>query len=291
LNVGVRIALLGAGRTAAHLGLALAAVGQPVRALGARDADKARPLAAALGLPVLGPAEAAVAADWVFLCVRDAAIEPLCAQLPWRAGQLVLHCSGATELSALNMARLAGAAVAGFHPLQLMADPLPSSADAQRAFHGIRIGIEAEGPGREALDQLAQALGATPLHLQAGQRARYHAAANAAASALLAPLDLAARQAAEALGCSAEQAWAALAPLAEGTLRAARARGLDGALSGPLARGDAAVLQAHLQALAGGDAGLYRALMQALLPLAAQRVDAAALEGLVRALDRAADPS
>lgn len=286
-----RIALIGAGRTAAHLGLALAGVGQPVQALGARDADKARPLAAALGLPVLGPAEAAAAAEWVFLCVRDAAIEPLCAQLPWRAGQLVLHCSGATELNALDAAKAAGAAVAGFHPLQLMADPLPSSADALRAFKGIRIGIEAEGSWRTELDALAAALGATPLHLQAGQRARYHAAANAAASALLAPLDLAARQAAEALGCSTEQAWEALAPLAEGTLRAARARGLAGALSGPLARGDAAVLQAHLQALAGGDAVLYRVLMQALMPLAAQRLEPEALDGLLRVLDRAAGPS
>ncbi|MBH9575278.1 DUF2520 domain-containing protein [Inhella proteolytica] len=286
-----RIALIGAGRTAAHLGLALAALGQPVQALGARDAEKARPLAMALGLPVLSPAEAVAAADWVFLCVRDAAIEPLCAALPWRAGQLALHCSGATELSALAAARAAGAAVAGFHPLQLMADPLPSPEAALQAFAGIRIGIEADAPWREALDALAGTLSAQPLHLQAGQRARYHAAANAAASSLLAPLDLAARQAAQALGCTPEQAWEALAPLAQGTLRAAQARGLAGALSGPMARGDVAVLAAHLQALQGRDAELYRGLMQALLPLAAQRLAPDALEPLIRALDRAAGPS
>ncbi|MBB5206056.1 putative short-subunit dehydrogenase-like oxidoreductase (DUF2520 family) [Inhella inkyongensis] len=279
-----RIALIGAGRTAAHLGQALIGVRRPAVALGARSAERAGPLAQALGLAVLSPAAAAQAADWVFLCVRDADIAPLCASIPWRADQLVLHCSGATELDALAAAQAAGAQVAGFHPLQLMANPLPTAAEAAQAFMGIRIGIEAGPDARLELEALVLALGAQPLHLQAGQRARYHAAANAAASALLAPLDLASRQAAQALGCTPDQAWAALAPLAEGTLRAARARGLAGALSGPMARAEVAVLSAHLQALAGPDEGLYRALMQALLPLATQRVGAAQAQGLVAVL-------
>lgn len=286
-----RLALIGAGRAAAHLGLALQAAGQPIAALGARDGARAAPLGAAMRLQVQEPAAAVQAADWVFLCVHDAAIAPLCAALPWRADQLVIHLSGATELAALDTARACGAAVAGFHPLQLMAAPLPSPAQAVQAFAGIHVGIEAVAPWRDALDALAQRLGATPLHLRAGQRARYHAAANAAASALLAPLDLAARQWALALGLSPAQAWAALAPLAEGTLRAARERGLAGALSGPLARGDDAVLAAHVQALQGQDGVLYRALMHALLPLAAEHLTPQAQARLLRALDPDAAPS
>lgn len=279
----VRIALIGAGRAAAHLGLAL---GSAVVALGARDATRAAPLAQALGLPVLDSAQAAAAADWVFLCVRDAEIAAVCASLAWRPDQLVLHVSGATSLAALAAARQAGAAVAGFHPLQLMADPLPTREQARLAFQGVRIGIEADEPWRVQLDALAIGLGAQPLHLKGGERARYHAAANAAASALLAPLDLAARQCAQALGTSPEEAWQALAPLALGTLRAASQRGLAGALSGPIARADADVLSAHLRALSGTDGALYRELMLALLPLATERIDAAqrvALETLLRA--------
>lgn len=277
-----RIALIGAGRAAAHLGLALQAQGQAIAAIGARDLKRAAALATALGLSACGPARAAAAADWVFLCVRDAEIASLCAGLPWRADQLVLHLSGATPLAALAAARQAGAAVAGFHPLQLMADPLPTPDQARLAFEGVCIGIEAEAPWRAQLDALALCLGARPLHLQGGERARYHAAANAAASGLLAPLDLAARHCAQALGTSPEEAWRALAPLALGTLRAATQRGLAGALSGPVARADAEVLAAHLQALGGGaDAALYRQLMQALLPLAAGRLDAVQREALL----------
>jgi len=80
-----RLALIGAGRAAAHLGLALQAAGQPIAALGARDGARAAPLGAAMRLQVQEPAAAVQAADWVFLCVHDAAIAPLCAALPWRA--------------------------------------------------------------------------------------------------------------------------------------------------------------------------------------------------------------
>jgi predicted short-subunit dehydrogenase-like oxidoreductase (DUF2520 family) len=273
----LRISLIGAGRVAAHLGLALQAIGRAPTLLGARDAAKALPLADRLGLSVCNPV-AAMDADAVFLCVRDEAIAPLAAALPWQ-GQLAVHLSGATPLDALQPA----AHRAGFHPLQLFASPLPRAEDALAAFQGVRIGIEADEPAR--LMALARALGAVPLALEGAQRTRYHAAANLGASGLLAPLHEACTQWAAVMGVSDAEAWAALQPLAAGTLRAAGARGLVGALSGPLARGDVAVLAAHLAVLP--DARFYRQLMAALLPLAEQggRLDAsqtAALRALLR---------
>ncbi|MFY8017222.1 MAG: NAD(P)-binding domain-containing protein, partial [Inhella sp.] len=59
----MRIALIGAGRLAAHLALALQAIGRSPIALGARDAARAAPLARALGLPVSEPAQAIQGAD------------------------------------------------------------------------------------------------------------------------------------------------------------------------------------------------------------------------------------
>ncbi len=273
------IALIGAGRLAAHLGLALQAIGRAPVHLGARDADRAAPLARQLGLPVVAPA-AALQADWVFVCVRDDAIAPLCATLPW-AAQLALHASGATELDALAPAHRR----AGFHPLQLFADPLPAPEAARAAFAGISIGIEA-GDDFDALQQLALDLGAQPLRLAAGQRARYHAAANLAASGLFAPLQRAVELWSGALDLPQQAAWAALQPLAAGALRAASQQGLAAALSGPMARGDASVLARHLQALDGDAAEpLYRELMRSLLGLAAQRLDAERLSALRELLD------
>lgn len=245
--------------------------------LGARDAARAQPLADALGLKPVLPAQA-LAADWVFVCVRDDAIAPLAASLPW-SGQLALHTSGATELDALAPA----AERAGFHPLQLFAELLPSPDAARQAFAGISIGIESGAAQGQALTELAEALGARPLQLRAGQRARYHAAANLAASGLFAPLRQASRLWAEALSLDETRAWSALQPLAAGALRAAQQQGLAAALSGPVARGDIAVLEGHLQALRGDAAqALYLAVLEELIALAEQagRLDASALQGL-----------
>lgn len=280
----MRVGLIGAGRTAAHLALALQAAGQPLVALGARQPERAAALAQQLGLAVCEPQEVLDKAELVLLAVRDEAIAPVAAALPWSARHLAVHLSGATPLTALAPAPRR----AGFHPLQLFADPLPSQEAAAQRWQGVRVGIEAADADYPVLADLARGLGGVPLRLQGGQRAAYHAAANLAASALLAPLHAACEVWGGALGLSTDQAWQALQPLAEGALQAARQRGLVGALSGPVARGDASVLAAHLSALPAAQVEMYRVLMRALLPLAARtgRVggdDLARLEALLGA--------
>ena len=294
-----RFALLGTGRVATTLaplflraGHALTVAGRdPARAQALRDRARVRAAAAAhpagtapgptTAVPDcrLAPAhaEAVAAADWVWLAVPDDAIAPLAATLPWRAGQTVLHLSGATPLEALAPARAAGASVAGFHPLQLFADPDV----AEAALPGSRVALEVEGDPAvaPALDALARALGLRPLHLPPGRRALYHAAAGYAASFLL-PALAEAQALWAAAGLPEDEAMAALLPLARGTLDAVAARGVAGALSGPLARGDAGVVARHLAALSALDPardGLYRELARRQLPLgeAAGRLDAA----------------
>jgi predicted short-subunit dehydrogenase-like oxidoreductase (DUF2520 family) len=188
---------------------------------------------------------------------------------------LALHCSGATPLDALAPAP----AAAGFHPLKLLAG------DAGLA--GAHVGIEADAVHRPALEALALSLGLVPLRLPSPMpvqaRAAYHAAANLAASGVLAVL-----AEADALwrcaGLSADDALPALGPLAHGALDAAAARGLAGAVSGPVARGDVGVLARHRDALAaaGLEADLWRALgrRQLALAQASGRLDPAQVAAL-----------
>lgn len=209
----------------------------------------------------LGVVEAVCAADWVWLTVPDDHIAVTAAALPWRAGQLALHCSGATPLAALAPAP----AAAGFHPLKLLAG------DAGLA--GVHVGIEADAAHRPALHALAQGLGLVPLALPAPMaapaRAAYHAAANLAASGVLAVL-AEAQSLWVAAGLAEGDALPALTPLTHGALQTARVRGLPGAVSGPVARGDAGVLARHLDALAaaGLEADLLLALARRQLVLA-----------------------
>jgi predicted short-subunit dehydrogenase-like oxidoreductase (DUF2520 family) len=184
----------------------------------------------------------------------------------------------------LELARQAGAATASFHPLFLFAG-LPD--DAER-LGGASIAIDADAPHDAALADLARRLDCKPLRVRAGQRALYHAGANYAASFLLCALHEAATLW-QAAGIDRDDAIAAMWPLVDGTLAAARARGLTGALSGPVSRGDGGVIDRHVQALdaLGADhAALYAALTRRALALAAERGNppAAVLEDLAARL-------
>lgn len=268
----IRHGFIGAGRLARSLALALHAAGETVAAVGSRSDASARELALALqqaggAATMLTPQALTDQVDLVWITSTDTAIAPLAQSLRWRAGQAVLHCSGATPVEALAPAAVQGAWTGGFHPLQIFSDPQGVS------LAGVRVAIEAAEPALHArLQGLAQRLGMVPLSLPPGARVLYHAAAGTAASALLALLDEA-QQLWTAAGLPPEQAMPALLPLARATLDAAQARGLAGALSGPISRGDMAVLVGHLQALAAlpaGHACWYRALGQRQLTLARQ---------------------
>ena len=279
-----RIAILGAGRLGRCLALALVARGESVVAVASRTPAHARARAAELpGAQALGMSEATAAADLVLLTVPDDHIAPLAASLPWRAGQAAVHCSGATSLDALAAARAAGAKVGGLHPLQIFSGPVANPEAALTLLAGSHAAIEAEDATLQArLQQLALGLGMQPFALPPGARAAYHAAAGYAASFLLSMLDEAGAIWRDA-GLPPEAALPALLPLARGTLAAAEARGLAGALSGPISRGDAGVVAAHLQALGGqGRADFYRLIAQRQLGLAraSGRLDAAALARL-----------
>ena len=260
----VRIAIIGRGRLGQCLATALAGLGEAVVLAAGRDGAAA--------------SAATSAADLVLLTVPDDAIAALAEALPWRRGQAVVHCSGATELTALSAAARAGAQVGGFHPLQIFSDPTL----AVHLLPGSSVAIEAEPPLSDELQRLARLLGMMPLALPPGSRAAYHAAASFSASFLLSMLDESVRIWA-AVGLPEEEALVALLPLARGTLAAAAARGLPGALAGPISRGDAGVVAAHLQALAAlgdGRDAFYRGMSLRQLRLAQQsgRVSASALQ-------------
>lgn len=281
------IAVIGLGRLGQTLALAWGARGEPVVAVANRSVATAQALAARLpACQAMAPEQAAAAAELVFLCVPDDAIAPLCAALPWRAGQAVVHCSGATELSALDAAAQAGARVGGFHPLQIFSDP----ALALQLLPGSAVAIEAEPALQAELQGLARGLGMKPLQLQPGTRAAYHGAASFAASFLLSMLDEAVQVWAR-IGLPQELALEALLPLAKGTLQSAQARGLAGALAGPISRGDVGVVGAHLaafDALGGEHGAFYRALSRRQLGLAreAGRLSDEQMQRLAALLDR-----
>lgn len=190
----------------------------------------------------------------------------------------IVHLSGARGLD--QLAAVAPNPRGSFHPLQSFPMPRPPS-----AFRGITIAVDATSPALERrLRALARRLGSTPKHVGDRERALYHAAAVFASNFL----DVVVGQGVQLLrqlGWSEEEATRALLPLVEGAVDNIRKRGVVGALTGPIRRGDAETVSSHLDAL--GDPDLYRILGLVALQMAREAgLDPEAVERTRRALTR-----
>ncbi|HEX7684238.1 MAG TPA: DUF2520 domain-containing protein [Trinickia sp.] len=285
-----RLGFIGAGRLARCLAVGFARAGYPVVAVAGRSADSAQRLAHALPqCRAVTDAQAVVdASELVFLAVPDDGIGTIANNLSFDTANdrpiALVHCSGATSVDVLAPARAQGALIGGFHPLYLFSgDPI----DIER-LAGCSVTIEAQGELASTLDALARSLRCEVLTLPGEHRMLYHGAAHYAASFALAAL-------AEAvdvwrtLGFAEEQSLRALLPMLAGTVEAARAKGLAGALAGPVSRGDAAVLERQLSAfesLGADHAALYALLTRRALSLARSRPQPpASIEAMTRTVE------
>jgi len=222
------IAVLGRGRLGRWVHTRLRAGGHDAVALGRGDAVPAR-------------------AAWVYLCVPDRALGAAAAAVP--PGRLVLHASGATGLAPLRPHTPAGV----LHPLMTFPAAGPPAGEIPAAVDG-------DPAARDAAERLAVALGWSPFPRPADP-ILYHAAAVLAGNFASALLVFGAEVLAAA-GHDRDTARARLLPLVRASVEAAAAAPFSEALTGPLARGDAATVAAHLGALAALDpslASLYAA--------------------------------
>lgn len=269
------VVIVGAGRLGGALGLALSAKRWPVR-LHSRG-DEGRQRAEALGLKPASPADLKQARV-VLLCVPDASVPTVAAELsatlPRQAA--LVHTAGALSLEALGPAK--GRVRGSFHPLCAVSSPRDSLAG-----HSVAVSTRSRAL-RDVLRRMAADVGLRVLDVPEAHRAAYHAGAVMSAGGLVALAD-AAVAALGAAGIRPEDALAALLPLMRSALRGMEARGTSGGLTGPIVRGDAGVVAAHLEALPEEVALLYRLLSRRALGLASDRLgpgSRAALERLLR---------
>ena len=180
-------------------------------------------LAAAFGAPSpLGRGADARGATAVLLCVPDSEIAAAAAAI--EAGPLVGHCSGATGLGVL-----APHEAFSLHPLMTV----PAGA-APGVLQGAGCAVDGSTPRALAVaEALAAALGMRATRVADEDRAAYHAAASIASNFLVA-LEGAAERLAATAGVDREY----LVPLVREAVENWAARGAEGALTGPIARGD-----------------------------------------------------
>ncbi|HEX5247740.1 MAG TPA: DUF2520 domain-containing protein [Gaiellaceae bacterium] len=166
--------------------------------------------------------------ELVLLCVPDGAIAEVAASRP--VGPWMAHVSGATPLSALDPHERRF----GMHPLQTF-----TRARGPEQLDGAWAAVTAESEeARGAGFWLAETLGLRPFTLDDASRTLYHAAA-VFGSNYLVTLHRAASLLFESAGAPPE----ALEPLMRRTME----NGFE--LTGPIARGDWATVEAHRAAI------------------------------------------
>ena len=235
------IAFIGAGRVAGVLAPAFAALGYPVAAVASRSPESAERVASLVaGCRAVSSQDAADAAEVVFITTSDGAIEEAAAVVGWRAGQGVVHCSGALTLEPLQAARAAGAATGSWHPFQTFG--------GDTTLGGATFGIEAEGKLLAFLERLASEVGGHPLRVPAEARALYHAA-SVMSCGYLTTLLAEARTLWTRAGLPPERALPAIAHLARSTVANIERTGAAAALTGPTSRGDTGTARLHLDAV------------------------------------------
>jgi predicted short-subunit dehydrogenase-like oxidoreductase (DUF2520 family) len=216
-----------------------------------------RALSSALGLDApLGRGADGAGVGVVLLAVPDGEIAAAAGAVA--PGRLVGHLSGATTL-----APLAPHEAFSLHPLMTVTAEGAPFTGATAAIAGSTD--RALGVARA----LAQRLGMRPVEVADADRAAYHAAASIASNFLVTL-----EGAAERLAATAGVDRAALAPLVRAAVENWAALGAERALTGPIARGDAATVERQRDAVAERCPELlelFDALTQATRDLAAVR--------------------
>lgn len=264
------VGVIGAGRVGAVLGAALREAGHVVTgASGASDASVSRIETLLAGVPHVDPEEVARGAELVLVTVPDDALEPLVEGLgklgAWRQGQIVVHCAGRHGTEVLSAAAHAGAVPLAIHPAMTFTG---TSIDLRR-LRDAAFAVTAAPAFLPIAQALAVEMGGEPIVIADEDRAAYHAALVHGANHAV---TLVAQASAQLARIGVENPARILSPLVHASIEGALsdAPGAVSTLTGPVVRGDARTISAHVASLRDQPAALaaYRAMCTATADLA-----------------------
>jgi predicted short-subunit dehydrogenase-like oxidoreductase (DUF2520 family) len=243
------LAIVGAGRVGRALGRRLRELGWKIGAVVTRSEPSARKAVRSIGG---GHAHAhltrqVVAAQVILITTPDRVLGEIADELARIGGEelrgkIALHTSGAMSSRVLEPVGKCGAAVGSMHPLQSF------SGVGLPPLEGRVFAIEGDAAAIRVARRITRGLGGIPVLIERSKKPLYHAAGAMAAGNVLALLEAATRLMAGA-GMRRREAVRALLPLTRQVLDNFERLGPRSAWTGPLSRGDFAVVAEHLEAM------------------------------------------
>jgi predicted short-subunit dehydrogenase-like oxidoreductase (DUF2520 family) len=279
-TAALAVGIVGVGRVGSALGAALTRAGHRVVAASGASAASRHRIAGQLPTARQAPPEgvARLATDLLILAVPDDALPAVVSRLAStgavHAGQVVAHTSGAHGLAVLAPLAELGALPLALHPAMTFAG---GPRDVDRLTGGISFGVTAPAELWALAKRLVADLGGTAEWIAEDDRSLYHAALAHGANHLITLVNEALDRLRDAGVVHPERV---LAPLLRAALENTLQLG-DAALTGPVSRGDARTVDAHLKRLAEvapESVPPYRA-------LARRTADRAIAAGQLRAVD------
>ena len=264
------VGVIGVGRAGSALGVALSRAGHDVVAVSAvSEASVARATARFPRAVIASPDEVVGQADLVLLTVPDDVLPGLVAGLAATeaplAGRMLAHVSGRYGVAVLEPAVRDGALPMALHPVMTFTG---RDEDVDR-LKGLCFGVTVPDVLRPAAEALVIEMGGEPVFIAEADRELYHAAIAFAANHLITLVTAAS----EVLGgIGVRDPSRLLGPLLGASLDNALRFG-DAGLTGPVARGDAGTVAAHVAALSASPS--VRAAYIAMARLTADRALAA----------------
>ena len=242
LGVGV----IGAGRVGVVLGAALREAGHTITGVHAVSEDsRTRAEALLPEVPVLEIPEILRRCEMVLFAVPDDVLGQLVAGLVdaghVQSGHLLVHTSGRYGVSVLDPVRAVGAIPLAIHPAMTFTG---LSLDLARLKDCV-FGVTADPVVLPVAQALAVEMGGEPVVVKEADRAQYHLALSHGSNHLV-TVAAQARRLLEDIGV--EDARRLLRPLMAASLDNALENG-DGALTGPVARGDVETVRGHRETL------------------------------------------
>jgi predicted short-subunit dehydrogenase-like oxidoreductase (DUF2520 family) len=275
------VGVIGAGRAGTALGAALARAGHTVVAASAvSGASVHRARAVFPGAVITDPGRVLGRADLVLLTVPDDVLPGLVSGLVATGapvhGRLLAHASGRHGLAVLEPAARHGGLPLALHPVMTFTG---RSDDVDR-LSGTCFGVTAPEALRPAAEALVIEMGGEPVFISEESRDLYHAALAGAANHLI---TLVAEAADLLKAAGVTDPARLLGPLLSASLDNALRFG-DASLTGPVARGDAETVAAHVAALGAAESASPAA-VAAYIAMARLTADRALATGLLKPAD------
>jgi predicted short-subunit dehydrogenase-like oxidoreductase (DUF2520 family) len=273
--------VIGTGRAGTALGAALARAGHAVVAASAvSEASVRRARAAFPGAVITDPVQVLRRADLALLTVPDDVLPGLIGGLATTGatleGRMLVHASGRHGLGVLEPAARLGGLPLALHPVMTFTGR-PDDVDR---LTGTCFGVTAPEVLRTAAEALVIEMGGEPVFIPEEHRDLYHAALASSANHLMTLV----AQAGDLLRAAGVADPARLlGPLLSTSLDNALRFG-DAGLTGPVARGDAETVAAHVAAL-DAEPSASPAAVAAYVAMARLTADRALAAGLLQPAD------